>query len=247
MEARKAKSTTSDNSAGSKSGPLAWIGIVSSIVTVGLTVVNGYTKFKIDQTDVQIKKREVELKETTAILEEALKERATKLEESKERTSRYTFVRTLLPDLMDRDRTKKELTINLIGLALNAQEAEKLFRGFSSSSSPEVRQTGRDGITITSVQQQLGNASLAREKEREGFTNLLKEDYDNAIRAFAAAEDAYNGYHYAYEITRLLKRNRSTLADPIKRKEILRTIVSKYSAGAPTDLMDDLRTKVEEP
>lgn len=78
--------------------------------------------------------------------------------------------------------------------------------------------------------------ATALAKEREGFQALISGDYGSAIAAFQAAENSYNSFHNVYELTRLLRKNRAQMSDPMKRKEVFQTIVKQYSFGAPTDL-----------
>jgi len=76
----------------------------------------------------------------------------------------------------------------------------------------------------------------ALEKEREGFQALIAGNYDGAMAAFQASEDAYNSFNNVYELARLLRSNKSQMNNPAKRKEVFQTIVKKYSFGAPRDL-----------
>jgi hypothetical protein len=78
---------------------------------------------------------------------------------------------------------------------------------------------------------------IAEAKETEGFKNLINGNYDGALVAFQASEDTYNAYNNVYEIARLLRRNKSQMGDPLKKKEVFQTIVKKYSYGAPPDLL----------
>lgn len=209
-----------------------WIGIASSILTIALTVVNTYTKARIDAADFA-------LKEKTQEFEAKFKERAAVIEESKERTSRYTFVHQLFPDLADKDETKKELTVNLVRLTLTDDEASRLFSGFTKSSNQQLQNAGNAGITIINAEK--NSLQLAADKEREGFQNLISEKYDNALSAFQASESAYPTYHQVYELSRLIKSRRQDLNDPSKRKEIFQLIVDNYSYGAPPDLLSQIR------
>jgi hypothetical protein len=84
----------------------------------------------------------------------------------------------------------------------------------------------------------------ARQKEREGFQNLIAGDYTNSAANFQAAENAYNGYHWVYELARLIRVNKTELySNPHKRAEIIKLVLDKYSAGAPKDLLDKLRSE----
>jgi hypothetical protein len=65
--------------------------------------------------------------------------------------------------------------------------------------------------------------------------------YDDAIKAFQAAEDAYHSYHQVYELARLLRAKGPDLNDDNKRKEVFQLIIDKYSYGAPPDLLNQLK------
>ncbi len=80
------------------------------------------------------------------------------------------------------------------------------------------------------------DGKTARRHEREGFQALISGDYVKAIKAFESAENAYNGFHNVYELARLLRKNKSQMSDPEKRKEVFQIIVKKYSWKAPRDL-----------
>jgi hypothetical protein len=77
---------------------------------------------------------------------------------------------------------------------------------------------------------------LATKLERDGFEALIQGNYDKAVVAFQASENAYNSFHNVYELARLLRRKKATMNDPIQRKEVFQTIVKTYSYGAPVDL-----------
>ncbi|MEO8042660.1 MAG: hypothetical protein ABI646_08630, partial [Acidobacteriota bacterium] len=86
-----------------------------------------------------------------------------------------------------------------------------------------------------------GKLATAEEKEREGFQNLIKGDYDGAIKSFQDSEDSFNSYHNAYDIAKLLKENKSQLDDPAVKKEVFKTIVNKHAYGAPPDLFKEVK------
>lgn len=208
------------------------VAIGSSILTIVLTMYNTYTKAQIDAADSYVKQRQLEL-------DAKLKERSANLEESKERTGRYTFVHTLFPDLLDKETSKKELTINLIRLALTEEEGTKLFTGFSKSSNEQLQSAGNTAITI--IQKEKTSSQTALEKEREGFQNLIDGKLDQSILAFEAAESAYPSYHQVYELARLIKSRKQALSDPATKKAVLTEIITSYSYGAPSDLLAQLR------
>lgn len=210
-----------------------WVGIVSSIVTIVLTAFNSYTKLQIDVAD---KLRQ----ERSQVLEEKIKERLASIEESKEKTSRYTFVKTLFQDLESNDSKKQALTINLIRLTLTEHEAERFFRGFTNSENQTLQKVGNQGIAV--IQKEKSSTQIAVEKEREGFSYLISGDFDAALRAFEDAEKAFPTYHNVSEISDLLKRNKNVFLNSEEKKKILIRIIREYSWGMP----DDIKKKIRE-
>jgi len=91
------------------------------------------------------------------------------------------------------------------------------------------------------VQKYKNKLQIASQNEREGFENLIAGKYDDALKSFQAAEDAYNSYHQVFELAKLLKSRRKDIYDENKRKEIFQLIVDKYSYGAPSDLLNQLK------
>ncbi len=222
----------SDNQNISANRITVWVGIVTSVITVVLTIWNSYTKGQIDATEENFKIRQL-------AFEEKLKERAASLEESKERTIRFTFIHDLFPDLMEKDETKKELTINLIRLSLTDEEAARLFTGLFNSANTQLQSAGTTGFDI--INKEKSALQIASEKEREGFQNLISSKYDNAISSFEASEKAYPTYHNVYELSKLIKSRKQDLNDSNKRKQVFQQIVSNYSYGIPADLLAQIK------
>jgi len=105
-----------------------------------------------------------------------------------------------------------------------------------------VQSVTQDRGKNEAIQKYTSKLQIASQKEREGFENLIAGKYDDAIKSFQASEDAYNSYHQVYELARLLRSRRQDMNDENKRKETFQIIVDKYSYGAPSDLLNQLRT-----
>lgn len=130
--------------------------------------------------------------------------------------------------------------INIVRLALDSAEQERLFTGFAVSGDSALRGVGRTGIG--SLQRAaVANAGLAQAKEREGFSSLIAGRFEEARAAFEAAESASPGFQGVYEIARLLRSRRAQLENPatnsVAKREIDRMIVERYRWGAPRDLL----------
>jgi tetratricopeptide (TPR) repeat protein len=204
-----------------------WIGLVSSAVTVVLTIYNAQLNQKIQETELQLKQVETDLKR-----------RAQDLDVLKEKTSRYQFVNQLLPDLLKKDKAQVTLTTNLITLALTDEEARKLFDGLQASREKDVQEVGRLGSA--SLASQRDTLRSAQAHEAAAFEALVRGDYKTALSEFEEAERVYPTFHQAYEIARLLRRNLSSISEPAIRKSVLKQIVTQLSYGAPPEYLQKL-------
>jgi len=73
-----------------------------------------------------------------------------------------------------------------------------------------IVQTETVGYEITSK----NNLELALRWESKGFEMLFAKNVAEAIIAFKKSENAYNGFHMVYEISRYLSSNKEQLRDP---------------------------------
>ncbi|OPY64338.1 MAG: hypothetical protein A4E63_03567 [Syntrophorhabdus sp. PtaU1.Bin050] len=205
----------------------AWIGVVSSIVTIGLTIYNAALNTRIQQTELQLKQVESEIRK-----------KSQELEERKERTARYEFVNKLLPDILKNEKAQVILTTNLISLALTEEEARKLFDGFQLSQDKNVQEVGKIGSENLDKQRQRLRTALSH--EAAAFEALIAGDYHKALSEFEATEAVYPTFHQAYEISRLLRQNLNTMSESKSRKDVFKRIVAQYSYGAPSQYLQKL-------
>ena len=82
--------------------------------------------------------------------------------------------------------------------------------------------------------------------EAQGFTYLLAGEFDKAISAFSKAEINFPSFHQVYEISRLLRKERDSLDDPEKRRQVYQQIVNDMSYGAPKEMIDQLKKLANE-
>jgi len=118
----------------------AWIGVITSIITIILTIYTTSNKVRLDQ------------------LETDFKDRSTKVEESKERVERYKWVYSLYNDLNDVDKRKKNFTVGLITLALTDAESKKLFSALQTSGDTLLQSVGQSGLKALKA---IGNEDIA--------------------------------------------------------------------------------------
>lgn len=199
---------------------------VSTVVTIALSIGNYFLKQRFDET------------------EQRLKSRAQALDESRADIARFDYVYKLLSTVDKGTQAQQTLAWNVARLALKPEEQDTLFKGLTFSPNDQLASVGRAGVAAN-ARSAKNDLATARAKERDGFQNLLSGDLYTALTSFEEAEAAYPTFHRAYEISRLLRKERSNFDDPAARKAILKHIVDKYPEGAPPDLLAKLKQASE--
>ncbi len=154
-----------------------WIGILGSVITIALTAWNARTKNEIDK------------------LEGTLRVRAENLEESRARVEVYKWVLTLLPNLDDKDKTRKTLTVNMINLALSKDEAQRLFAGLQTSDNDNLRLAGQSGLAAIQnepVAALVGQLNAGDKPARLQAANVLERDYTSSPVAISLVLHLYD-------------------------------------------------------
>src|SRR5262249_31917835 len=132
---------------------------------------NVHTKDRIDAAEERLKARETELHE-----------RAQEVEESKEQVARYTWVRSLFPDLKSRDVQDKTMSLALIRLALKPDEAKALFGGLALSTDRNLQEAGQKGL-----------ANLQVEASNDLIFRINGEQVEDRLAALSKLTTAYKG------------------------------------------------------
>lgn len=219
----------------------AWLGIGVTLLAIGTSAVNIWLTIHNAQTEERIKA----IQQGIEVARLRIQQDAAELEKSKEKTSRYIFVKTLLNDAVgDAKPDKKMLTINLIRLALTDPEAKQLFTGLAFTSNKDLRATGVEGLGT--IKKEQNSSELASRREREGFISLRDKRYDAALSSFKKAYEAFPTYHNVDEITQLLMKEQYNFKDPVAQRRILTEILEKYSWGIPSDLVESLQHALKE-
>ena len=125
------------------------VGVLSALVTIGLTVWNARTANAL---------RAIELQHQTQQLA---------LEEARDRVARYQFVKDLSTSIFTKDASQQLLAINLVQLTLTSDEAKVFFNGFRSSTDPGAREFGRIGIANLETQQLANRVQLINSPDRD--------------------------------------------------------------------------------
>lgn len=148
---------------------LPWVASVSTLVTLSLTALNAYWSNEI------------------RMLEGELKAQQMTLDEEKARLARYTFVQGLLDDLLSQKEAQKNLTINLVTLALSNDEAKKLFSGFASSENKQVESVGNIGLSSLKIRDLVSGMNDSIKSNRLTSVNTLIDEYKNNTVAITEA------------------------------------------------------------
>lgn len=229
----------------------AWVGIISVVITIGLTITTKLAEVAAKDSEAVAKASEKEAKDSeekakqsAAVFDQNYKIKQQDLESSKERTERLRFVQTLLDNMLGTNERKKQISENLIKLALREEELAGLYNSFKDSPDEDLKKLATTAIKIreTIKNEEKITRDIAEEKQREGFQSLIDGNYDNAAKAFQEAEDAKNGYNAVYELARLIRANKNQMGNDAKRKEIFKVIADKLSIGAPQDLLAKIKT-----
>jgi hypothetical protein len=165
-----------------------WIAVIGSVITISLTLYNNDTKRKIDDAEVILKKVQADIAEKSNIREDL-----------KERVARYTWIRSLFPDMInEKDEKKRKFTISLARQILNEKEAEDLFTSLEASSNKELQDVGKSGlkdildaqmIELTRTISQI-NADTAT--IRRQTVQMLINNYKTSQKAIGIVIDLYD-------------------------------------------------------
>jgi hypothetical protein len=205
----------------------AWVGVIASVVTIVLTVMNYQLKSDLEKAKLDLEAARTEIERTKA-----------QIEQSRERTERYEFVNGLLPDLLKDNAEMVTLRTNLISLVLKEDEASRLFAGFAASSEKAIKKAGDAGMKAVEGQTRY---QQALDLEREGFSALVAGDLHSALQHFEDIVAIYPDFHSASEIAQLLHDQQAAFDSQTGRKAIYQMIVRRYSWKAPQPYLDQLR------
>ena len=86
----------------------------------------------------------------------------------------------------------------------------------------------------------------ATKLEQEGFTALSQNKFDVALDKFDKAEKVSPSFHMAYEISRLLKKEKPNFENPESQKNIKEKIITNYSWRAPKEQLIILKQQVKQ-
>ena len=118
-----------------------WLAVISTVVTVTLTVLNAQWSREADAKAQALNKR---LQQR----EQELKLQQLQLDAGKDKLARYSFVQNLFSGVLGQNPAQKNLTVNLIALALTSDEAQKLFSGLEGSENQAAKEVGSLGNTV---------------------------------------------------------------------------------------------------
>ncbi|GAB3642445.1 hypothetical protein [Spirosoma arcticum] len=168
-----------------ESGIARYVGVIGSVVTIMLTL---YNTFVIETQQNNLKELEIKLQE-----------RATGLDESRERVDRYKWVLSLFPALDDTDERKRNFTTSLMRLALTKDEAQQLFTGFQTSTDKTLQSVGQSGI----IALQNEPIALLIANMNASSADIRKKTVANLITTYQSSSQAISLTLQLYEPERI--------------------------------------------
>jgi hypothetical protein len=172
------------------------------------------------------------------------------LQKNQRHLEEMKFTEQILKDAYDTSNAARGLAICMLikpALKENPEFADSLIESINAFYKSRLNQAAREGDvgTIRDIQSAsqdiqgssseiakagkvvLGKAQVARDYELKGFENLAQGNLAEAKENFANSETAYNGYHNAYEITRLLNSAQKIIAsDPENKQKVTDSVKS---------------------
>ena len=168
------------------------------------------------------------------------------------------FTEQILKDAYDTSNIARSLALCMLikpVLKSNPEYADSLIKSINSFYSSRVKIAAKNGDietikNIKSLSEDFGSSTaglanqidtshiisktqLAKDFEAKGFQYLDKKNIADATIAFNNAEKAYNGFHNAYEITRILNSTQRNISKQPERinetiDSVIETIKLKY-------------------
>jgi Na+/phosphate symporter len=229
--------------------PASWITLVTLIVSVSVNI-SQCSDLKMTEKEASIKLQQASLDTRLLKMEEdSLKRKVYSLKGEEESIGEQLKINqdrlTLLKDSVTKFQT------DLLANRLTEEEKEKkldnILTAINRASS--VNQSTTNNISATGMSSKKSNdLETAKQKEREGFEYILRGDYENAANAFQSAENAYNGYHWVYELSRLMRLYaKESPEDQVKKREVLEIVMKKHLKGAPADIVERIKTERNKP
>lgn len=211
----------------------ALVGVFSAASTIWLNLSNDRLKTRLDEASLMMKRQEQEF-------DQRLRDKASALEESRERVARYDFVsRTLAAVDPNENSYKLTLAVNIVRLALSPAEQTGLFANLELASDSMTKQVGKLGREL--VQQ---SQDQARKLQNDGFEAMTKGEWDQAHQLFQKAEAQAPGEGVSYEMERLLRRNANAPAK--SERTILKQVEKNYLQFAPPATREALQQRAKQ-
>ena len=160
----------------------------------------------------QYAEQELQLKASIASKEQVLDEQAAQLADLQSK------LQATQAEISKAGATRESLAKAVEDLKQSVRQAEQ--------STTEATQSLSKPLTATR------DVALARDLELKGYQALTEKRFDDALSAFNSSENAANGYHYSYEIARLLRQRKDDLGTASGQREVLAKVASKYSGYA---------------
>ncbi|MBK7841685.1 MAG: hypothetical protein IPJ49_29175 [Candidatus Obscuribacter sp.] len=146
---------------------------VCTLITTGVAVFTSYSSSEATRDRIR-------LESEIARVESQLKQRA-------ENRSDFTFVHSLMPDLLSKEPARQAVAVHLIRLALSKDEAQQFISDLNNSTQPALKSAGSTGLA--DLKQSRSKSDLAEDLENKGFDLIISGKIAEAAQTFKAADE----------------------------------------------------------
>jgi hypothetical protein len=219
--------------------PASWI----ALGTLALSLVVNW----VQHSDAEAKDHEAKASEKLALIEakEHKLERDRLAEEELQLQSRIASKQRALDEQSEQslvlDAKLKAIQGELTQAVTTRESLSRTLTSLRTAVAQTVQSNEQTSQVLSKPLKDSGDRNVASAFDAKGYQLLSSGDLRGAEAAFAAAENAFNGYHFSYEIARLLRRNKDTLDEPTTKREVYQAVSSKYSAYASPEQQKTLK------
>jgi len=124
---------------------------------------------------------------------------------------------------------------------ISSKHAKHAPTGFVTSIQSQINELERFSKNKDEKEQAL---KRSRYHEQEGFTHLLNEEYNSALRSFQKANQFTSSFHDVPKLISLLSQYQYEMVEPKVRIKVLTQIVQNYSTHAPDGFKETIDGRI---
>lgn len=160
-------------------------------------------------------------------------------------TAKLTISENRVKELLDSNKTllsqsvetNRQLSEYIVKNNSNNEPSEPLKKLFQQSN-----EVASEALKLNDLPKYQQAVNL----EQEGFAYLTANKFNEALAKFSQAEKVSPSFHMAYEISKLLKKEKPNFENPETQKNIKKKIVTDYNWKAPKNELIILKRQVSQ-